>query len=119
MPAEGYRRLRRRFDSSTPPPVVNNHTLKQLYTPRRSALFAVLDFFKKKQFHASLKDLNDVFMVPVSIASDIIKNRRVRRWGHGKDEEETRGRPRQLTRVEVNAIYTYIDRYAFEEKALT
>ncbi len=118
MPAERKRRLRTRF--STPPPVVADPEArnKQLDTPQRSAIFAVLYYCQKKQLPCSLEDISEVFGIKKSTASDVLATGRPRRLQHS-DEVDNRGRLPQLSSQSANAIATYIDECEFDEKALT
>jgi hypothetical protein len=118
MPSDKKRRLRQRF--STPPPVVldPNARNKQLDTPQRSAIFAVLYYCQKKQLPCSFEDLTEVFGIKKSTASDVLATGRPRRLQHS-DEVDNRGRLPQLSSESANAIASYIDNCKFDEKTLS
>jgi hypothetical protein len=110
--------LRQRF--STPPPVVldPNARNKQLDTPQRSAIFAVLYYCQKKQLPCSFEGLTEVFGIKKSTASDVLATGRPRRLQHS-DEVDNRGRLPQLSGESANAIASYIDDCELDEKALS
>lgn len=112
------RRKRRRF--STPPPVVAteefaSHQQAQLETPQRSAVLSTLYFCEVKGIACNLAEIREVFNIPESTASNIIKSKRAQRLQNA-DEPNTRGALRELTNSDANAIATYINEAPFKEK---
>ncbi|KAF2028950.1 hypothetical protein EK21DRAFT_113332 [Setomelanomma holmii] len=115
MPKEPKRRYQCRFN--TPPPVVASDDAAQLATPQRSAVFAVLYFCQKKRIHCSLKDIHEVFNISTSTSSRVLRSGRPRRL-QNSDQPETRGRPREFSAQDAEAIASLLDELPFEDKDL-
>ncbi|KAF2175018.1 hypothetical protein K469DRAFT_768181, partial [Zopfia rhizophila CBS 207.26] len=88
---------------------------EHLETPQRSAVLAVLYFCDKEDLYCPLNKIAEIFNIHESTASDILRSKRAQRL-HNSDGPDTRGRPRQLTNSDANAIASYIDECLFEEK---
>jgi len=70
---EPRRRLRTYF--STPPPIVvpeDTPANQHLETPQRSAVLTLLYYGQQKGIHINLDDINNVFNIPQSTASNVL-----------------------------------------------